>query len=62
LWARKCCRRERKETIRVDEADVTMLQFVTPVVCHGLKNKAEYLNGKIGETWWFDETTGIYGV
>jgi hypothetical protein len=53
---------ERMQTLKVDEADVTILQFVTPVVCHGLKNKAEYLNGKIGDIRSIDKTTGRYGV
>jgi hypothetical protein len=39
-----------------------VLQPGTPVVCHGLKNKAAYLNGKIGDIRSFDETTGRYGV
>jgi hypothetical protein len=33
-----------------------------PVVCHGLKNNAAHLNGKIGDIRSFDETTGRYGV
>jgi hypothetical protein len=46
----------------VDEADVGLQPNGTPVVCRGLKNKAEYLNDKIGDTRSFDETTGRYGV
>jgi hypothetical protein len=45
---------ERKETLRVDEADATMQPYGTPVVCHGLKNS--YYNGKIGEIRSIDKT------
>jgi hypothetical protein len=54
---------EEMETLRVDPADVIFLDDDgTPVVCHGLKNNAAYLNGKIGDARSFDETTGRYGV
>jgi hypothetical protein len=41
----------RMQTLRVDPADVVLQSFGTPIVCHGLKNKAAYLNGKIGEIY-----------
>jgi hypothetical protein len=53
---------ERKETMRVDAADVAIQPYGTPVFCHGLKNKAADLNGKIGAMRSFDKTTGRYGV
>jgi hypothetical protein len=53
---------ERMQTIRVDPTDIILNSFGTPVVCHGLKNNAAYLNDKIGDIRSFDETTGRYGV
>jgi hypothetical protein len=52
---------KRKVTMKVDEADVMLQPCVTPVVCHGFKNKAAYLNGKIGDMRSFDATAGSYG-
>jgi hypothetical protein len=48
---------ERKVTMIVDAAAITIQPYGAPVVCDGLKNKAAYLNGKIGEIWSIDETT-----
>jgi hypothetical protein len=46
--------------------DVALQPFGTPVVCRGFKNKASYLNGKIGigEIRSVHEITGgyLYGV
>jgi hypothetical protein len=53
---------ERMQTLRVDPTDVILGSHGNPVICHGLKNKAAYLNGKIGDIRSFDETTGRYGV
>jgi hypothetical protein len=53
---------ERMQTLRVDPADVILKSNGVPVVCHGLKNNAAYLNGKIGDIRSFDVTTGRYGV
>jgi hypothetical protein len=53
---------EQMQTLRVDPTDVVLKNNETPVVCHGLKNNATYLNGKIGDIRSFDETTGRYGV
>jgi hypothetical protein len=49
-------------TLTVDPADVILGSNGIPVVCHGLKNNAAYLNGKIGDIRSFDESTGRYGV
>jgi hypothetical protein len=48
--------------MKVDAADIAIQPHGTPVVCHGLKNRATYLNGKIGEIRSFDEATGRCGV
>lgn len=53
---------ERMQTLRVDPADVILKSNGVPVVCHGLKNNAAYLNGKIGDLRSFDKSTGRYGV
>jgi hypothetical protein len=53
---------ERMETLRVCPTDVILESNGIPVVCHGLKNNAAYLNDKIGDIRSFDETTGRYGV
>jgi hypothetical protein len=54
---------EQRQTLRVDPTDVILDEWnLVPVVCHGLKNNAAYLNGKIGDLRSFDETTGRYGV
>jgi hypothetical protein len=50
------------QTLRVDPSDVILKTNGTPVICHGLKNTAAHLNGKIGDIRSFDETTGRYGV
>jgi hypothetical protein len=49
-------------TMRVDAIDVVLQPNGAPVVCHGLKNNAAYLNGKIGEIRSFDRTAMRYGV
>jgi hypothetical protein len=53
---------EQMKTLRFCPTDVILESNGTPVVCHGLKNNAAYLNGKIGDVRSFDETTGRYGV
>jgi hypothetical protein len=53
---------ERKVTMEVDAANVTIQPYGTPVVIHGLKSKAAYLNGKIGDMRSFDATTRSYGI
>lgn len=53
---------EEMVTMEFDAADVTIQPYGTPVVIHGFKNKAAYLNGKIGDMRSFDATTGRYGV
>jgi hypothetical protein len=45
---------EEKVTMKVDPFGVVLNTYGTPVVCHGLKNKATYLNGKIGDVRSFD--------
>jgi hypothetical protein len=53
---------EQMQILRVDPTDVILVSNGIPVVCHGLKNNAAFLNGKIGDIRSFDETTGRYGV
>jgi hypothetical protein len=52
----------RNVTMRVDQEDAMMQPYGTPVVIHGFKNKAAYLNGKVGDIRSIDTTAGRYGV
>jgi hypothetical protein len=51
---------ERKETLIVDEAEVSIQPYGTPVVCHGLKYTD--FNGKIGDIRSFDEAAKSFRV
>ncbi|KAL3777071.1 hypothetical protein ACHAWO_011637 [Cyclotella atomus] len=48
--------------MNVDPTSVLLQPYRTPVICHGFKNKAAYLNGEIGDIRSFDETSGRRGV
>lgn len=48
--------------IIVDADDIILPNEGVPVICHGLKGKASYLNGKIGDVRSYDESAMRYGV